>query len=131
MTKEQEIIVGEQIKQLATDICSAPKGIWNNIVFTVAYRQGPTSARFTDVFYFRESENNDYIHAYSKEGSSLINLGSLRNIASAYRKLHEVCGQFGSQWAQYTICIDNKGHFESFFDYPHQFGDSDPFGHEI
>ena len=127
MTKEQEIIVGEQIKQLALAICSALKGSWSSIVFTVAFRKGETADRFTDIFYFREDEYNDYINAYSEEGRSLINMRSLRNIANAYRKLHEVCGEFGSQWTQYTICIDRKGHFKSFFDYSHQFGDIDPF----
>lgn len=127
MTKEQEIIVGEQIKQLAEAICSAPRCQWSNIVFTVAYRKGKTSSRLSDVFYFREYEDDDYINAYSEEGNASINMGILRNISNAYRKLHQVCGEFGSLWSQYTICIDRKGHFESFFDYPQQFGDTDPF----
>lgn len=130
MTKEQEIIVGEQIKQLATAVCSALRCKWSNIVFTVAYRKGKTSARLSDVFYFREDDDDDYINAYSEEGNASINMRALRNIADAYRKLHEVCGRFGSYWSQYTICIDSKGHFESFFDYPQQFCDSDPFDRE-
>ena len=127
MTKEQEIFVGEQIKLLATAVCSIPKYKWNNIVFTVAHRKDADKSHFTDILYFREYEDDDYISAYSDEGRALINMRNLRKIAEAYQKLYNVCEKFNSRWVQYTICIDNKGHFESFFHYPQQFNDSDPF----
>lgn len=127
MTREQELVVGEHIRQLATSVCSSLKCPWSSIVFTVAYRQGKTSARFTDVFYIKTDEEDDYVNAYSEEGHALIHMGNLRKIADAYRNLYEVCKRFGSQWAQYTIHIDRRGHFESFFDFPQQFKGSDPF----
>lgn len=127
MNKEQEKIVGEHIRKLAVAICEALKCQWSNIVFTVAYRKGEKVSRLTDMFYFRFSQEDDYINAYSEEGISSLNMSALRKIADAYRKLSEVCEVNGSRWSQYTICIDNMGHFESFFDYPHQINANDPF----
>ncbi len=127
MTKEQETLIGEQIRKLAMTICSALESPWYDIVFTVAYRNGKAISHLSDMFYFREEPDDDYTNAYSKEGLNQIKLPVLRKIAKEYRKLSEVCEENGSRWCQYTICIDSKGHFESFFEYPSKLCTKDPF----
>ena len=128
--KEDKQEIGTAIRNIVLHLVKAVRIEWKELVFSVSRLNIDGRTVFTEVFFVMREGATRFEDAFSRELSKGIDDLALMDVSDDEREIYALCMAKGDNWNQLTLCIDSKGHFNTFFGYPKIGRNPDPFDEE-
>ena len=125
--REDRQKIGIEIQKLAILLIKIPKSRWKELVLIAGRNAVGGKTSMLDMLFIKPKNDIFFRNALQKSFRAELNLTPLMQLREREQAIYNLCLEVGDDWNQLTICVDNQGHFESFFDYPKTGIDSNPF----